>query len=66
MFFRVKYVIVNADMKEKFLKIYANLPLGVRDDIILVLPDLGPITWNAAYLEINNDTETGNIILEKL
>jgi len=57
---------VKADMKEKFLKIYDNLPLGVRDDIILVLPDSGPITWNAAYLEINNNTETGKVILEKL
>lgn len=52
LFLKVKYAIVNAGMKEKFIKIYTNLPLGLRGDIILVLPDLGPITWNVAYLEV--------------
>lgn len=52
--------------KEKFLKIYANLPLGLREDIVLVLDGRGPITWNAAYLEINNNTELSRTILEKL
>ena len=52
--------------KEKFLKIYANLPLGLREDIVLVLGGHGPITWNAAYLEINNNTELSQTILEKL
>jgi len=53
-------------MKEQFFKIYANLPLNLREEIILVLPGKGPITWNVAYLEINNDTELGKQILEKL
>lgn len=52
--------------KENFLKVYANLPLGLREDIILVLDNFGPITWNAAYLEINNDTKLSRFILEKL
>jgi len=52
--------------KEKFLKVYANLPLGLRDDIILVLDNFGPITWNAANLEIANDTALSSTILEKL
>ena len=43
--------------KERFLKIYANLPVNLRSEIIAVLPDVGPITWNVAYLEISNDTE---------
>ena len=53
-------------MKDKFLKVYANLPINFREEIVLVLSDKGPITWNVAYSEINNDTELGNIILEKL
>jgi len=51
--------------KEKFLKIYANLPLAVREEIILVLNGK-PITWNAAYLEVNNDTKYSDDILNKL
>lgn len=52
--------------KGRFLKIYANLPVNLRNEIIAVLPDVGPITWNVAYLEISNDTELGKKILEKL
>lgn len=52
--------------KEKFFKVYANLPLNLRSEIILVLPDRGPITWNVAYVEINNDTALGRDILDKL
>lgn len=52
--------------KERFLKTYSNLPISVRNDIIYVLPEKGPITWNVAYLEISNDTPIGNEILKKL
>jgi len=51
--------------KERFLKVYANLPLGIREEIILVLEGK-PITWNAAYLEVNNDTKNAQEILIKL
>ena len=52
--------------KEKFLQVYANLPLGLRDSIVLVLDSHGPLTWNAAYLEVANNTELSRTILEKL
>ncbi|MDD5750464.1 MAG: hypothetical protein PHU56_02335 [Candidatus Pacebacteria bacterium] len=52
--------------KERFLKIYANLPLGVRQEIILVLADKGPITWNAAFIEVNAKTALSRVILQKL
>lgn len=57
---------MNPGNKEKFLKIYANLPLGVRREIILVLDDNRPITWDVAFLEVDNNTEFSKIILEKL
>ena len=57
---------MNPGNKEKFLKIYANLPLGVRQEIILVLEEKGPITWDVAFIEVDNDTELSKIILEKL
>lgn len=54
-----------SNKREKFLKIYANLPLGVRKEIILTLDDK-PITWDVAFIEINNNTKISKIILEKL
>lgn len=52
--------------KERFLKAYANLPVGLRNEIIYVLPDNSPLTWNAAFIEVDNDTDLGKQILTKL
>ena len=52
--------------KDRFIKVYSNLPINLRNEVILVLSDKGPITWNVAFLEINNETELGKIILEEL
>lgn len=52
-------------LRERFLKIYANLPLTLRGEIILVL-DNEPITWNVAYIEVYNNTEKSIKILKKL
>lgn len=52
--------------KEKFLRIYANLPIGVRNEIVLFLNNKGPISWSVAYNEIANNTEFGNKLLDKL
>ncbi|OGY96692.1 MAG: hypothetical protein A2122_00935 [Candidatus Liptonbacteria bacterium GWB1_49_6] len=52
--------------KERFFRTYANLPINLRDEIILVLPNKGPITWQVAYVEIDGDTELGDLILSKL
>lgn len=51
--------------QEKFIKVYSNLPLNLRKEIILVI-DKEPITWNVAYLEIKNNTKKGNEIMKKL
>lgn len=52
--------------KERFFRVYANLPIGLRDQVVVVMPDVGPMSWNAAYIEVNNDTKLGNAIVEKL
>lgn len=52
--------------KDRFVKVYSNLPINLRNEVILVLLNTGPITWNVAFLEINAETETGKIILDKL
>lgn len=53
------------DNKALFYRVYANLPLHLRRDIIVVIND-EPFTWNSARLEIENDTKTGELILQKL
>lgn len=53
-------------LRERFLKIYAGLPLNLRDEIILVLPDRGPITWDIAYLEVKKNTKLSEEILKML
>lgn len=57
---------MNKDTKEKFINIYVNLPLGVRQEIILVLDENNPITWNVAFNEITNNTDLSIVILDRL
>jgi len=53
--------------REAFLRIYANVPLNLRENVIAVLDDpAGPLTWEVAYLEIRNRTERGDAIIQKL
>lgn len=51
--------------KEKFLKAYANLPEPERLQVIVVM-DNKPYSWNAAYIEILNNTALGKKMLEKM
>ena len=50
---------------EKFLKVYANLPEPERYQIIVIIDDK-TYSWNAAYIEITNNTELGKKILKKI
>lgn len=52
--------------QDRFLKVYANLPVNLRSEIVLILPDAGPITWNVSYVEISNKTELGKKIIQGL
>jgi len=53
------------DQKTKFQKAYSNLPLELRTEICLTI-DGEPVTWNVAKFEIDNNTERGKQILDKL
>lgn len=53
------------DLKEKFYKVYNNLPLNLRDEVIIVIGE-EPITWKVARLEIDQNTKLAQTILEKL
>ncbi len=52
--------------RERFLQIYANLPLATRNEIIYVTEEDKPLSWNVAYIEVRNDTPTGRELLEEL
>jgi len=52
-------------LRERFLKIYADIPLNIRKEIVSIL-DKEPITWNVAYVEISNSTERSKKILKIL
>jgi len=54
-----------SDPKVRFNLVYAGLPLGERDNVIIVIAD-EPINWKRANTEISQDTELGKKILEKL
>ncbi|MDI6806428.1 MAG: hypothetical protein QMD14_01275 [Candidatus Aenigmarchaeota archaeon] len=51
--------------KDRFLKVFSNLPIDLRKEIILVIDDQ-PVTWNVAYGEIMDETKLGEKILKKL
>ena len=51
--------------KERFFKVYANIPINLRKEVILVI-DEKPISWDVAYLEIKGDTAIGQKIINSL
>lgn len=51
--------------KEKFLKVYANLPESERSQVIVIIDDK-PYSWNVAYIEISSDTQLGKKIVKKM
>ena len=53
------------DINEEFFKIYANLPIEERNNVVVVI-NKQPISWNIAYLEIKNNTKIGQQILKTL
>jgi len=54
------------DKKAQFYKTYANIPLGLRNEIVVVIGDNEPLSWNAAKIEIDNNTDKVTEILDKL
>lgn len=58
---------MDKELKSRFLSVYQNLPLSERKNVILVFENKKePISWYIAYLEIYQETETGEKILDKL
>ena len=53
------------DKREKFLKVYANVPEGLRSDIIVIVNGK-TYNWNTSYFEIRENTKLGEKILKAL
>jgi hypothetical protein len=69
-YFKFHYILQNMenpkeDKRAKFLKIYADIPEGLRKDIVVVV-DKQPYTWNTSFIEIEGNTSLGEKILKAL
>lgn len=53
------------ELKERFYKVYNNLPLNLREEVVLAIGE-EPITWKIAKLEVDQDTVLSKEILAKL
>jgi len=54
-----------ADASDLFMKLYANLPLQERKQVVLVLEN-EPISWDVARAEITHNSKKGGLVLSKL
>jgi hypothetical protein len=54
------------DKEAKFKRIFANIPEKIRGEDIIVVIENKPFTWNAAMIEVKNQSETGKKIIRKL
>ena len=52
--------------KAKFMRIYANIPEKIRKEDVIVVIDDEPYTWNAAMIEVKNNSELGEKIIKML
>lgn len=52
-------------LRAKFLKIFASVPLPLRNEIIVLVEDK-PVSWNAAYGDVKQDTDNAKVILRHL
>ena len=63
---------MDQEKKTRFLEVYQNLPLNERRNTILVIEDnkdenkRKPISWDVAFLEIDQETKIGDMMLNKL
>lgn len=54
------------DKKDKFLRVFANVPEKIRGEDVIAVVDDKPFTWNAAMIEVKNGSELGKKILKLL
>ena len=53
------------ELKTAFFKVYSNVPLGVREEVVIVIDDKA-LSWNAAYYEVLANSAVSERILREL
>ncbi len=53
------------ELKAKFLRAYANLPVPERSQVVAVVEEKH-YSWDVAYLEVSNETSLGKKIIQKM
>ena len=53
-------------MDWKFYRMYANLPMGLRDSEIVAVVNDEPMTFNVIKLELDNKTKIGYQALQNM
>lgn len=53
------------EMRARFIKLFASVPLQLRDEIIAVV-DGKPVSWSNAYNQIKNKSKDGDLIIKQL
>ncbi len=61
-----KKISISDEDISRFKKIFANLPEKIRNEDIIFVLNKKPYTWNAVFLEVDQDTNLGRIMLKKL
>ena len=51
---------------ELFLKVFANLPIPLRSEVIYIDPQYGTMSWNVVYIEVKAGTEVGSRAIKTL
>lgn len=52
--------------REKFMRMFANVPEKIRGEDVIAVVDDKPFTWNTAMIEVKNDSELGRKMLKML
>jgi hypothetical protein len=61
-----KKISISDEDISRFKNIFANLPEKIRNEDIIFVLNKKPYTWNAVFLEVDQDTNLGRIMLKKL
>ena len=54
------------ELKATFYRVYANVPINLRRDIIYADKEHHAMSWNVVWIEVENDTRVGRRALETL
>jgi hypothetical protein len=54
------------NLRASFYRVFSNVPLGLRTDIVIVEEKLGPMSWNAVWVEVLAKSPLSEKLLKKM